>query len=513
MLNERTRQRLSPLLGELIFYWIEELRKQYPDAHVYLVGGAVRDAAFGRNDQKDYDFVIRNIPAETLEKFLSQRGSVDFVGRTFGVFKFSPNNWPYTEAIDIALPRTDHAFGTGGYKAVTVESRETLPIESDLERRDFTMNAMAWDVQAASLIDPFCGLADIRDGILRAVGDPKVRFREDYSRMLRALRFTCQFNLKFDPTTWGALLEFMPHLNDAVDGERTVPYEIISKELIKTFVADPVRAFDLYDTSSAFSTLILELLPMRGCPQQPNFHSEGDVWSHTRLALEKLRSKEFQEKFPGKEKSALVVFGTLLHDIGKPPTLKVLSDGPNAGQFMYHGHDKVGSEIVRTICHRLKLASLPKDSALHVSCDDVSWIVANHLLILNAKVEQMRASTIERYFFNDHVPGRDLLAVILADSLATIPKGEKPNLDRFHDMQRRIEEIRGVQGQRRGRYRDIPAPILSGEDIMKEFHLEQSTKIGKLLREIRELQLRGTITTKAEAFAHLKIHLLTEDSP
>ena len=101
-------------IDDALFTWIPQLQQHFPGAEIYLVGGAVRDAAIGRADQKDYDFVIRNVAAAALEAFLASRGQVDFVGRTFGVFKFYPSGGKNTEAIDIALPRTDFAFGTGG---------------------------------------------------------------------------------------------------------------------------------------------------------------------------------------------------------------------------------------------------------------------------------------------------------------------------------------------------------------------------------------------------------------
>lgn len=497
-------QKLATILSDPAFGWIKALALRFPKAEVYLVGGALRDAAMGRTDQKDYDFVIRHIATDLLEKFLAAHGHVDFVGKTFGVFKFYPKNSTNPDAIDIALPRTDHAFGTGGYKAVEVKTRETLPIEQDLERRDFTMNAMAWDVKSKHLIDPFHGLKDIEDSVLRAVGDPRVRFQEDYSRMLRALRFACQLHSTIDTATWRALQELMTHVNDIVNEERVVPHEIIARELLKSFVTNPTLAFDLYETSGAFAVLLPEILAMKNCLHQSDFHSEGDVWMHTRLALEKLDDPKFKTEFPDARNRALVVIGTLLHDIGKPQTVKVLTEGPHSGMLAYYGHDKIGAETAATICRRLKLSSLSKEGGLHVGCDDLHWIVANHLLILNAKIDEMRASTIERYFFNDRVPGQDLLAVVLADSLATIPKDGSQDLSRFHEMQKRIEEIRAVQGERRGRYRDLPAPLLSGEDIMGAFNLEPGNKIGKLLRLVREQQLQGELKNKADAIAFLR---------
>ncbi len=510
VLAKNLKQKLTRCFTTAEFRWMKKLVTRFPAAEIYLVGGAVRDAALGRTNEKDYDFVVRNVPATALEQFLKTAGNVDFVGKTFGVFKFYPEGMRDIEAFDIALPRTDHAFGTGGYKAVKVQTRHEMDIEEDLARRDFTANAMAWETQRRLLIDPFDGLGDIAAKRLRAVGVARTRFGEDYSRMLRALRFACELHFTIKPDTWEALTGLMGHLNNTTNGERIVPLEVIAKELLKTFVAEPTTALDLYEESGALAALLPEVLAMKGCPHSPNFHSEGDVYTHTRLALQQLASPQMRKRFPEAQRRALVVIGTLLHDIGKPATVQRVEE-PAGTHYHYHGHDKVGAEIASRICQRLKLSTLPRESALHVDCTDLSWIVANHLLLLNAKIEDMRASTIERYFFNDRVPGKALLAVILADSLATIPeKQKKPNLAHFEAMERRIREIRRIGGARRGRYRELPAPLLSGEDLLATFGLEPSQKIGKLLRAIREQQLRGKVKTRIQAIELVRQVLTAE---
>ena len=185
-------------------FWqiVHTLTSIFPKAQIYLVGGMARDIALGK-PSNDYDFVIKNIQPDILETQLKNNGDAELVGKTFGVFKWRPKG--LKKEIDIALPRTDHALGTGGYKDVKIQSDPSLPIEKDLERRDFTINAIAVNLIDGSIIDPFGGLADIEKNILKTVGSPEKRFQEDYSRLLRCLRFACQLNYEPEAKTKSAL--------------------------------------------------------------------------------------------------------------------------------------------------------------------------------------------------------------------------------------------------------------------------------------------------------------------
>lgn len=229
----------------------KDLPAEFPAARVFLVGGAVRDDLLGR-PVKDRDYVVMGVPAEALERFLAARDEVKLVGRQFGVFKFS--------GVDVALPRKDFPSGTGGYRDVETQSDPELPLEEDLARRDFTVNAMARDLRDGRLIDPFGGETDLVKGQIRAVGDPATRFAEDRTRMLRALRFAAQLGFDVEEKTWDALKEGMPRVNDLrPDGSRVVPYEVVAREFIKGFESDAVRTAELWEQSGAFAALMPEL--------------------------------------------------------------------------------------------------------------------------------------------------------------------------------------------------------------------------------------------------------------
>lgn len=237
-----------PIKGRLCA-WTRAL----PGSRWYVVGGAVRDAML-RRPITDVDVLVTGVAPDKLTRFLEARGAVDFVGRTFGVFKFTPDE--DGGAIDIALPRRERPTGTGGYRDVAAFSDPALPIEEDLARRDFTVNAMAWEAADETIVDPFGGREDLSRRTIRAVGDPATRFAEDYTRMLRALRFAAQLGFAIEPGTWTALKRLMPHLNDARLGERLVPYELVARELLKSLEAQPKLAARLWHDSGAFGKLL-----------------------------------------------------------------------------------------------------------------------------------------------------------------------------------------------------------------------------------------------------------------
>jgi tRNA nucleotidyltransferase/poly(A) polymerase len=283
------------------FPFIKELLAAFPKAQAFLVGGAVRDMMLGRKT-KDFDFVVRGVPAKDLRRFLSKRGKVDLVGKRFGVFKFRPSSRVKGQgssvAYDIALPRTEKAGMSGGYRDFEVQSDQALPIKKDLARRDFTVNAMAWDLKHGRLADPFGGMKDLKKHVIRAVGKPDERFREDHSRMLRAIRFAVVLNFKIERRTWKALVRDIRHLNDEIGGRRTVAYEVAAKEFMKAFAGDPVRTMDLWRQSGASAALLPELTSVQArfhrLTNQPHVfmgHHEAGVISALASVLAPLGAK------------------------------------------------------------------------------------------------------------------------------------------------------------------------------------------------------------------------------
>jgi len=369
---------------------VRTLLKKLPiKAEVFIVGGAVRDVLLNKTT-KDIDIVIRQVAPRTLQRVLRSLGDVELVGKSFGVFKWMPRRWK-GEHIDVALPRRDHAFGTGGYKDVKIQSDPKLSLEEDVKRRDFTVNALAYNVKAKKLEDYVGGLSDLASKTLRTVGDPVKRFREDFTRMLRGARFSIQLGFELEARTAKIMRIMMYHINDQnTRGEWKVPREMVAKELIRMFTMDTVRAFDASYYFHIFDELMPEVMDMLGCPQPQQFHVEGDVMQHTRAALEFLYSKEYKKLFGNKKPSALLIFGTILHDVGKPKVITFPEAGSN-DRIRYNNHDTVGAEIAVHIARRLHLSVLAKDDEQsHIDADKLGWLVRNHLIGFRNGIKQIR---------------------------------------------------------------------------------------------------------------------------
>jgi len=573
MQSEVFTKQLAQIFSQPYFSWITALLEQKPSTEIYLVGGAVRDAimggrlpntisaanaevrlqnpnnsspyiepytprrsrdfsleplrfsdesAFGNRPLnrviKDYDFVVRGIPAQELQSFLSSAGIVNLVGRTFGVYKFIPEDGyegfkqASLESFDIALPRVEQAWGSGGYHDVDVQSDYKLAIEEDLGRRDFTINAIAirlrttdYGLQLDEVTDPYNGRQDIEARIIRAVGDPKQRFTEDYTRMLRAIRFACSLDCTVEPATLTALTELLPRINDKRGKEFVAPREVVSRDLLKALYANPVRAFDLLDQSGAFQELIPELLAMKNCPQPEEFHSEGDVWTHTRLALQMLHTPEYANTFGAettggdRHYNALLIMAILLHDIGKPPMIQT-PEKNGVERIRFDEHDTVGAELAREIAKRLALSAQPENTPLHVDRDKLGWLIKHHLLTLHTRAEDMKSATVEKYFFNPNVPGEELLRLVFCDASATIPKNDKPDLQNIFDLMARIKRMASTVKERHG----LPKPLLNGDEIMKLLKIPAGPGVGEIIRALREEQLSVRVKTKEEVMVWLK---------
>ncbi len=347
MLNKNQEKLITKFLKDFAkdpnFKFVDKLLKIHKQAEIYLVGGKVRDILLQRHSY-DYDFVIRNVKAKDLEKFLSKQGQIDLVGKSFGVFKFKPKKYNLTEQIDIALPRTEHSFNTGGYRDFDIQANPDLPISNDLERRDFTINALALNLNTGELIDQFNGIKDLNNKLIKTVGQPQERFKEDYTRMLRAVRFSVQLYFKIEPQTYKTIQKMADKL-------KTIPAERINEEFTKIIMSDNAEfGMELLYKTGLLKQFVPELVEGVGVSQ--NRSHIYTVFTHAVKAL----------GFAAKRGYGLNIrLAALFHDIAKPLVKK--GEGYDS---TFYNHDIVGAKITRKILKRLKYSNEVIDKVTHL---------------------------------------------------------------------------------------------------------------------------------------------------
>ncbi|MFH1508864.1 MAG: HD domain-containing protein [bacterium] len=451
------------------FKTLLEIPQHFNSAKVYLVGGIVRDVLSSR-ESDDYDFVVTGVLLDKLEAYLRNLGDVNLVGKSFGVLKFRPTDGQIT--FDLSLPRTEVSTKVGGYKDFDVQYDPALSITDDLSRRDFTINAMAYDIINNDLIDPYNGQKDLRNKIIRTVEKPRDRFREDYSRILRGIRFACQHKMKIEPKTWQAMKDEMHH----VFASNIVPPEIIGDEFLKAYAADPYKWFELAEESKLLPLILPEVNLAKKTKQDEAWHSEGNVYEHTKLVVSKLMPYHSLE----------LKLGALFHDVGKVLTIKT-PEKDGVSKIQYHEHTDVGGELTAKIAKRLRFPNSLKDY--------VVWLVENHHLFSSGSVYEMRPNTIYKYFIKDPDRGDDLLELYRLDSLGAVYDGQKKDLQNQKEVAVYVNKMRAAFAK--AKTQSI-RHLISGEDIMQEFGLESGPEVGKVLDKAEEYVLRYVTKNRKE---------------
>ncbi len=468
-----------------------EIAEHFASARVYLVGGAVRDF-LSELPLKDLDFVVAGVPAAELEAFLHRKGDVALVGKAFGVFAFHPRGM-HTQ-IDIALPRTERAIGDlGRYKDFEIVADHQLPIEEDVARRDFTINAMAVDVRTGELIDAHGGIADLHQRRLRAVGDPARRFAEDRTRVLRGIRFAVCLELEIETSTWQAMTEISLGLEESTP---IIPREVLAKELVKMCTGDAAQAIELLDRAGLLKQLFPEVEQMKDTAQSPDYHSEGNVFAHALLALKRLKSPEFVKRFGAGTRSLELPFAVLFHDSGKPETRRSAPRPGAPDHISFHGHAGRGAEIARRALDRMRFASVE-----NFDVEKVEWLVAHHMFAITNVLATVKKTTLEAYFLQKPEWGTDLLRLIFLDLSGSLrPHDAPPDLSLLDELESQIADLRTLIP---AEFTQIPH-LVTGDDLMRELHMKSGPMIGGLLGQIRELQLRRQLHTREEAIAYAR---------
>jgi poly(A) polymerase len=425
----------------------------------YFAGGCVRDILLGV-EPKDFDVATSATPDVVMGMFAKTYS----VGAHFGVVLVcTPDGDGGEIATEVATFRHDGAYSDGRRPDAV---RFSIDPREDVLRRDFTINGMLLDPvvfeetdAASAVLDYVGGQEDLRARVLRAIGDPALRFAEDKLRMLRGVRFAARLGLTIEPRTMAAIRAAAPDTGQ-------VSCERIRDELTLMLTEGHARrAFELLDEARLLGFVLPEAVKMQGVEQPPQFHPEGDVWVHTMLLLEKL----------GPGVSPTLAWGALLHDIGKPATFRPPDPKKPGDRIRFDGHVEVGVRMAEEILARLRFSN--EDTAQIVA------LVKNHMRF--GDILQMRESTLKRFLrlpkFDEH------LALHWMD--ASSAHGDL----RLYEFAKEQYEATPVETIR-------PKLLVTGRDLITAGYLP-GPRFKAMLEAAEDAQLEGRATTMKEGLA------------
>lgn len=420
------------------------------DHSAYMVGGCVRDLLLGTVPQ-DYDIATSARPSDLMALFPETIP----VGAQFGVVLVvtRPQGRPPIH-VEVATYRSDVGYSDGRHPDAV---RYADSAEEDVQRRDFTINGLLLDPIKNEVLDYVGGRADLELRIVRTIGEPHLRFREDKLRMMRAVRFAARLDYVIEANTTSAIRQLAREIHQ-------VSRERIRDELDKMLTEGHARrCFELLDSTGLLAEVLPEVSALRGVEQPPQYHPEGDVWTHTLLLLEGLEK--------GCSKS--LAWGVLLHDIGKPPTFRVAPD-----RIRFDSHAEVGTQMSQEICRRLRFSN--------EVTDQISELVANHMRF--ADVKKMKESTLKRFMRLSHF--EEHLELHRLDCLAS-----HRDLSLYEFAKEKLsstpeQEIR-------------PAPLINGRDLI-ENGWKPGPQFRTVLQAVEDAQLEGLLHTREEALSFVE---------
>lgn len=444
--------------------------------HTYLVGGVVRDEILGL-ESNDYDLLVEGISQGKLVDFLDSRGRIIGDSDTLtGVYKFILDG--SNEVIDIALPRTER-YDQKSRKPARVDV-QNISVEQDLSRRDFTANSMAVEIFSGdnlNVIDPYGAMEDIKNKVIRSVGDPIDRFNEDPLRILRAAKFACKLNFSIADETLDAMkstgdLINQSYLDQVGDIKRRVSIERIQKEVTGGLEYDAKKFIDILNTTDLLTDIFPDVEKLKGIRQSPEYHSEGDVFIHTMKVLENIPN----------ETPLYVKLAGLFHDIGKFSTTAI----DDSGKISAHRHEIVSAVNTEIALRKLKF---PNEAI-----NKVVWLVKNHMRI-NYVLEMGSGKRVK---FMSNPLFKDLLTLGRADNAASIKSNGETKSEFYNEICKIMVEMDDKK-------EIINRNNINGNDIMSLMNelgipdSEKSKIINPLKEHINGLFSDGSISTKNQA--------------
>ncbi|MFH1754154.1 MAG: HD domain-containing protein [Candidatus Latescibacterota bacterium] len=479
--------------------WQEDILKQ---GELYYVGGAVRDRLLGvESAAPDADYLVRGVPPEALERLLAEHGNVQLVGKSFGVYKFTPgckkrkahakaearkseDPGPPTEdglkmphstqshakqTVDIAYPRKEACTGPG-HRDFRVEFDWTLPIEADLERRDFTINAIAENIRDGTIVDPLHGADDLRQRLLRMVF-PEA-FEEDALRILRGARFKARFGLTLDSATREAMRRGVAHLAQ-------LSPERVQEEFAKllTQCGKPSTGFELLQDIGALDVVFPELARCAGVTQ--NEYHPDDVFVHSLKSCDCAPQDRLE-----------VRWAALLHDLGKVDRKMTVEEQGKEPRVVFYGHEDEGVMITRRVLTRLRCSNALIDSVQH--------LVAHHMFDYTPDWSDAGVRRFIRKVGEEHLENLFLLRE--ADCCS---RGLTDSIAELRELKDRIKE----QCHKDSAFK-VTDLAVKGGDLMDALGIEQGKTIGRVLAELLEAVLADPSLNKKDQLIELarKLH-------
>ena len=418
---------------------IKKLRREGFAA--YWAGGCVRDMLLGITP-KDYDIATSARPEE-LKKTLAK---IIPVGEKYGVVLAQQNGHHF----EMATFRSDSGYSDGRRPDAVLFT----DAKEDALRRDFTINAIFYDPLEDKIFDYVGGQEDLKNKLVRFIGDPHERILEDHLRIIRAVRFKNTFGFQYDPATYQALKKHEA-LANKVSGER------IRDELNKMILhASFPQALEDMEDLGILAVILPEIQALKGVAQPPEYHTEGDVWEHTLRAFAAVKP----------EASLILRWAVFLHDVGKAETYKI------AERIRFDHHAEKSAELAEQILRRLKFST--KDMKI------IQWLVQHHMMVYN--VLEMPVGRRRHWFLKPWY--LDLLELNRCDASGTVPS----RLDTY-------EKVLALYRKDMKEMPREPKRLLTGEEIMKFLKIPAGPKIKEILEEVRLEQLAGRLKTQMQA--------------
>ena len=432
-------------------------RVQQAGGRALYVGGWVRDRLIGR-ESKDIDLEVYGIEADRLRALLAEIGPVNTVGQSFTVYKVG--------GVDVSLPRTESKQGRG-HRGFVVTGDPWMPVEEAARRRDFTINAIAWDPRDNEYIDPFGGRRDLERRRLRVV-DPAT-FGDDSLRVLRGVQLAARFELTPDDATAricrGIALDDLPA--ERIRGE-------MEKLLLQA--RRPSLGFELALDLGVVERLFPELAALVGCEQEPEWHPEGDVWVHTLMVVDQARARIDDLDHP---QQLTLMLAAVCHDLGKPATTELVD-----GRIRSRGHEEAGVPPTRDFLDRLDVHTLAGYDVRH----QVLGLVAHHL---KPGMWHRGADPVGDGAFRRLARKVDL--ELLARLSAADCLGRTGDFDCAATLDWFIDRARAL-----GVEHEAPAPLLLGRHLL-QMGLSPGPEIGRILKAVYERQLDGEVMSLEDA--------------